>query len=64
MEISKFLQARRFQGDKDFKNCNEWIRKNSKVIEVRDVQLRTDHNGVDFVLLFFNINKEDVERLE
>ena len=64
MDISKFLQARRFAGDKDFKSCNEWIRKNSKVIEVRDVQLRTDHNGVDFVLLFYGIQKEDVEKLE
>ena len=64
MDALKFLQARRFPGDKDFKNCNEWIRKNSKVIEVRDVQLRTDHNGVDFVLLFYGVSKEDAEKLE
>ena len=64
MDTSKVLQARRFSGDKDFKSCNEWIKKNCKVIEVRDIQLRTDHNGMDFVLLFYGINKEDVEKLE
>jgi len=64
MDTQKLLQARRFTGDKDFKSCNEWIRKNSKVIEVKDMQLRTDHNGQDFVLLFYGINKNDVEKLE
>ena len=58
------LRIKRFERDKNFGDCNKWIQDNSSVVEVKDVQLRADSTGSEFVLLFFNVNKEDIERLK
>ncbi len=63
METTKILQVKRFGGDKDFNRCNRWIIENSKLIDVSDVQIRTENSGAEFVLCFYGIKKEDVERL-
>jgi len=60
------LQVNRFNHDqgKNFSKCNEWILKNSGIIEVKDIQLRIGNSGEEFALLFYFIKPEDVGKLE